>query len=76
MKIRIDGYEVEIKAKATWGDRTKANKQDTMDLLNRISIWAMEAAGNPKNNGIKDLLEKTSNEIYGQLEAAGAYENL
>lgn len=74
MKITMNGYEVEIKARASYN--SKANKQDTMDLLNSISIWVMEAANDPTNKSIKNYLEGVSNEIYEQLKAAGAYKNI
>lgn len=74
MKLTFNGYEVEIKAKANYHSR--ANKQDTMNLLNSISIWVMEAGKLDENKDISHIYERISNEIYKQLDANGCYDNL
>ena len=76
MKLNIDGFEVEIKAKMTGNDR--ANKTDTMYFLNKISIWASEAAKHERTEGFITLAEsyETAGEIiYDTLEAAGFYKD-
>lgn len=42
MKVMIDGYEVEIKAKSEYSKRF--NKDDTLSLLNIINIWQYSEA--------------------------------
>lgn len=73
MKLTFDGFEVEIKAKR---GGSRANKKDTMDMLNRISIWASmaskmyESQGYPAN---AEAAEKAADEIFYALKAAGCY---
>lgn len=77
MKLNFAGYEVEIKAKTKY--HSKSNKRDAMDLLNSISIWALEAAEYNRSRGANasaDFCDEVSTEIYKALKAAGCYENI
>ncbi len=74
MKLTINGYEVEIKAKHTYESRV--NKKATMDLLNLISIWASAAAKWTEEQSYPALAESYENagdEIYKVLAAEGLY---
>lgn len=76
MTIEFDNYKVEIKAKARYEE--KANKQDTMNLLNVISIWAYEAANEYDRKGAHGLANrarKVSREIYKVLDSKGYYKD-
>lgn len=76
MTIEIDNYKVEIKVKAVYSE--KANKEDTMNLLNSISIWAFEAANEYDRTGAHALAKrarKASREIYKILETKGCYKD-
>lgn len=76
MKLNFAGYEVEIKAKREYHSR--ANKDDVMNLLNSISIWALEAAEHNRSRGANASAEhcdQVSEEIYEALKAAGCYKN-
>ena len=83
MKITLNGYEIEIKAKYTAGglintDR-RMNKADTMSLLSTVALWAFEASHRYDGLGLDALGEdasKAGNELHDQLEAAGAFKNL
>ena len=74
MKIQFDGYEVEIKAKNT----ERYNTQDTMYLLNEISIWAHEASERYKTLGLcglSDRAQKSADDIYNILNELHFYDN-
>lgn len=53
MKVVIDGYEVEIKAKG--GVSERYNEADTMAVLNTLAIYAGEAAVRYSDLGLKAL---------------------
>lgn len=77
MKLTINGYEVEIKAKANYNSR--ANKLDTMHFLNTLSIWASEAARTYRMERCESLeknANKAADDIYTVLSAAGLYKGL
>lgn len=78
MKLMINGYEVEIKAKAKWSKR--ANKEDTMDFLNTISLLASEAAKYNEqikaHDAVAEWCDRISDEIYNVLKENGAYKNI
>lgn len=77
MTITINGYEVNITAK--YGSKDKANKHDTMAVLNQISIWASEAAARYNQVGCNAISESAKNahiEIYNQLENKGYYKGV
>lgn len=75
MKVMIEGYEVEIKAKYTSDGKIeggKMNKDDTMAVLNLLSIWAYEAAAKYDLTGCYALSKgarKTASDIYDLLES-------
>lgn len=76
MKLTIDKFEVEIKAKGFFGDRY--NKKDTIALLNKISLLASRAAdyySETKFDALQDEAKNIGDEIYNFLESIGAYNN-
>ena len=77
MKITIDGCEVEIKAKKIGED--KYNEEDTMYILNTISVYAHAAAvryRDVKLNALAKQAEKTAETIYNKLDSKGLYDNI
>ena len=77
MKLTVNEFEIEIKAKARWN--SKANKEDAMNILNRMSIWASEAAQyNNKlgHTGLAEEWEQAASQIYEYLKINGAYKGL
>lgn len=76
MKLTIDKFEVEIKAKGVFGDRF--NKKDTIALLNKISLLASRAADyytETKFDALQSEAENIGEEIYSFLDSIGAYNN-
>lgn len=74
MKLILNGYEVEIKAKDIGKERY--NKLDTMCFLNSISIIAHEAAEHNKtigHNAIYRKEQKIAMTIYKYLLDKGLY---
>lgn len=74
MKITINDYEIEIKARKPLGG--KFNKKDTMDLLNLISLYASEAARQWDAEGadaLAEMAQDDSDMIYKALDANGLY---
>ena len=74
MKIQINGYEVEIKAKGETAERF--NKADTMVVLNLLSIYAAEASVRYETLGLNTLQEtarQVNENIYATLEVNGYY---
>lgn len=75
MKLRIAGYEVEVKARnLSISDRT--NKADTMHLLNLLSIYAKEASykyGLEGCHGLEAEANQVSETIYELLKENGLY---
>ena len=79
MTISINGYTVDIKAK--YGECTdrRMNKQDTMSVLNLISIWASEAAHQMDRNGCHGIAKSArdaGHDIYLLLDSKGYYDNV
>ena len=60
MKVIIDGYEVEIKAKSEFSNRF--NKDDTLSLLNVINIWQYSEAEITENK-----YKETGKECYKRV---------
>lgn len=76
MKVVIDGYEVEIKAKSEYSERY--NKADTMAVLNTLAIYAGEAACRYSEIGfmaLKKRAMKTQDSIVDVLEKAEYYKD-
>ena len=73
MKIKIGSYDVEITA------TNRYTKEDCaeMYLLNKISVWASEAALYNKHvfgdNAVSAAYERASHEIFTQLLEKGFY---
>lgn len=78
MKLTIGEYEVEIKVKhSKYGQ--KANKTDTMNFLNTLSIFCKDAARYNRMLGaysINDEAEQYGKDIYEYLEAKGVYDHI
>ena len=74
MKFTINGYEVEIKAKSPYSNR--CNKNDTVEILNMISLYAGSAERYWKSQGMNAIAKSAGNvstEIYEQLKILGVY---
>lgn len=56
MKVRVNGYEVEIKARDLSRDR--ANKKDTLQFMNDICCLAIEAREHYEMEGYVALTEE------------------
>lgn len=70
MKVIIEGYEVEIKAKYMTSNRY--NKADTIAVLNTLAIYAGEAAVRYSDLGYKALERcawKSRDSISDTIEA-------
>ena len=77
MRLIIDDFEVEVKARLVNKDRF--SRKDTMRFLNKVSIWAGEASKQYDDNGLDSLAEwtqKASDQIYETLRKNGCYKNL
>ena len=77
MKITINGYEVEIKAKYKASDRM--NQKDTMAVLNQISICAGESKYRFQQSGCNRLAEtagEAQHTIFDALDARGYFDNV
>ena len=75
MKLHIDNYEIDIKAKGLCNE-TRNNKQDAMYFMNFISLLATKAGEKFRDEGAIALAEqagKCSDEIHEQLKAMGCY---
>ena len=78
MKLIIGEYEVEIKAKDT-RFRSRYNLDDTMALLNALSIYASEARDHYRMNnydGLANTADKYGKDIYTALKEKGAYKDV
>lgn len=74
MKIIIDGYEVEIKAKKA--GKNRCNDTDTMFVLNTLTMLAYEASRGYDNAGCNHLANDARNiadTIYDLLDKNGHY---
>ena len=75
MKIKINGYEVNITAKYEHGNK-RCNKEDTFAILNYISMLANESYYSYKkrgNNGLANWSKEVRDDIYDQLTEMGYY---
>ena len=76
MTVKINGYEVEIKAKGETA--TRFNKADTMFIMNLIAIYAAEAANRYEGIGVNALqrvAKEAHREIFEKLDSMGYYNN-
>lgn len=71
MKVIIDGYEVEIKAKKV--NTRKNNTKDTMHILSKLEGWAWETAGHMEKEGYKILADATRKEASSIHDTLGSY---
>jgi len=77
MKIKIGYYYVSISAKCE--DSERANKSDTMALLNFLSICCSETANKYSENGwtvTSRRAKQYGNDIYEALNNAGYYDDV
>lgn len=77
MKIIIDGCEVEIRAKDQ--GKPRYNKEDTMYVLNTLSILAREASRNFEKEGSIVFARKSqavADMIYDLLDRNGLYDTI
>lgn len=82
MKVMIDGYEVEIKAKSEFSNRF--NKEDTLSLLNTINIWQYSEAeisenkyketGKECHKRVSELRYKKCAKLHDFLASFGIYD--
>lgn len=77
MKLKIDSYEVEIKARNLNTQKEKMNQEDAMSFLVQLSLWAFEASESYRRDGY-NALEKSamnaSKEIHEVLEEEGYFD--
>lgn len=76
MKIKIEDYEVNIKARDTIIS-SRANVDDTRRLLNTISLALKIASGcehDRCNFAIANEFDRLSTDIFNALEGQGYYE--
>lgn len=74
MKVIIEGYEVEIKAKFMTSNRY--NKKDTMSVLNTLAMYASDSIERCSDLGYPALertARKTRDNIMDTLDALGYY---
>lgn len=61
MKVKIDSYEVEVKAKG-W-DSNRFNKQDTLSFLCHLCVELINARDNYEENGFDGCASATQQSI-------------
>ena len=77
MKVIIDGYEVEIKAKKI--GKNKANIKDTMHILSELEGWAWGFAGKAQQEGFNYMAKAIRNDalsIHKTLDSYGFFDNI
>ena len=84
MKVIIDGYEVEIKAKSPFNKRY--NKDDTLSILNTLNRWQIAKAryleqrhnetGKQCYKNCADNTYKRVSELHEFIASFGTYDNL
>ena len=75
MKIEINEYEIEVKAKRL--NENRASKRTTMQVLNTISIWAAKAAKIMRAEDCPTLAkeyEEIADKLYRILKSEGLYD--
>lgn len=78
MKLTIGDYEIDIKARNTYG-LPGYSKGDAMAFLNTLSIWAHESSEYRRMlrlDATAAAASKASDDIYNALDARGYYEGL
>ena len=78
MKLMIGEYEVEIKAKDTRFN-SRCNLDDTMNLLNTLSIYASEARNYYRTtnaDALAKMADTYGRDIYTALNEKGCYKNV
>ena len=76
MKLELNGYEVEIKAKRKLV-KDRFNKEDTMNFLNELSLLLGNTNEDDEaNQYFRNEANKLAHKIYMELEKAGAYKDL
>ena len=82
MRVIIDGYEVEIKAKTSYNKRF--NQEDTLNLLNELNLWQYSEAELSERkyqetntecyNDYAKSVYKRVNELHKFLASYGIYD--
>ena len=78
MKLIIGEYEVEIKAKDTRFN-SRCNLEDTMSLLNTLSIFASEARDHytaTNYDSLAKMADKYGRDIYTAIKEKGCYKDV
>jgi len=76
MRLKVRGFEVDIKAKEY---EERMNKQETMEFLNQLICFIGEAERRYRESGFYALeksARETREDIYKVLEANGLYKDL
>lgn len=74
MKVKVNGYEVEIKARDLSKDR--ATKKATLEFLNDLAILAIDSKEHNEELGYKSLAEEAENyrkAFYDVCDKNGLY---
>lgn len=77
MKLNINGYEVEIKARLAHV-RSRMNNEDTYALLNDISLYVSRGGDDMKRrnaNGLAKEAYEIGKDIFDALKKAGYYDD-
>lgn len=77
MKLTIDNYEIEIKAKSSYSNRF--NKNDTLDLLNILAIAFSNSRQRNEIKGYTALANRDDenyNNIHDFLDSNGFFDDL
>ena len=78
MKLIVNGYEIEIKAKKIAFDN-RYNKEATQSFLNTISCWASAAADHDNMLGCYGMAKDASRaakQIFDALDFQGYYDDV
>lgn len=77
MKVIIEGYEVEIKAKKV--GKNKANSKDTMHIISKIEGCLWDSARLFEKEGYEILARATredASSIHNTLDSCGYFDNI
>lgn len=77
MKLTIDNYEIEIKAKSRYSNRF--NKNDTLDLLNILAIAFSNSRQRNELEGYEALAKRDNKNFYNIndfLDSNGFFDDL
>ena len=66
MKIKIDGYEVNIEARALFKEEEEMNERDTKAFITKMALWAYDAGEKADLDGYHGIAW-ACNEAYKRL---------